>query len=186
MPEHHEERFLPAEQLDVAADGLLLNRRRENGAGAGMEIVTTVERPDLTPTVADWLWQEFWRQDGYGLAETHAAVAAAARTGPTQTFVALLDGRPAGTASLAAEDLDERPALTPWLAGVFVLPAFRGRGCATRLVAAVEGACRDAAIPHAWLYTRTAEGLYARLGWRAVEIVERQDKTPVTLMRKDF
>lgn len=152
-----------------------------------MDIVTIAERPDLAPIVADWLWEAFWRQDGYAWEDTRAAVAAAtARTGPTQTFVALLDGKPAGTASLAAEDLDERPALTPWLAGVFVLPAFRACGCATRLIAAVEGACRDAAIPHAWLYTGTAEGLYARLGWQAVEIVERQGKTPVTLMRKDF
>lgn len=165
----------------------MLDPHRSSGTGAGVEIVTIADRPDLVPTVADWLWQAFWRQDGYGSADTQAAVAAAtARTGPPQTFVALLEGRPVGTASLAAEDLDERPALTPWLANVFVLPAFRGRGCAIHLVTAVEGACHDAAIPHAWLHTSTAEGLYARLGWRAVEIVERRGKSPVTLMRKDF
>jgi hypothetical protein len=47
-----------------------------------------------------------------------------------RTFILLADGEPVGTASLAAHDLDERPDLTPWLAGVFVDPHTRGQGYA--------------------------------------------------------
>ncbi len=152
-----------------------------------MRIVSVAERRDLVPVVADWLWQEFWRSDGYALEDTAAAVAAAtADIGPPQTFVLLVDGRPVGTASLAAEDLDERPQLTPWLAGVLVIPQARRRGYAGHLIRAVERACRTASIPAAWLYTNSAEALYARAGWKAVEIVARQAKSPVTLMRKEL
>lgn len=152
-----------------------------------MTIVTLAAQPGLLPTVAGWLWQEFWRHDGYTLAETQAtyAVCTALRGAP-QTFVLLDGSQPVGTATLARHDLDERPDLTPWLAGVYVVPEARGRGHARRLVAAVEDACRAAAIPSAWLYTHTAEGLYARLGWRVAEVVERAGNPPVTLMWKQF
>lgn len=152
-----------------------------------MEIVTIADRPDLVPIVVRWLWHEFWKHDGYTLGQTHAAVAAATvQYGPPQTFVLLIDGVAVGTASLAIEDLDERPCLTPWLAGVFVVPEARGRGYATRLVQAVEMACQAATIPSAWLHTNSAERMYARVGWQRIEVVQRTAKRPVILMRKSF
>jgi len=150
-------------------------------------IVTTADRPDLVPTVTGWLWREFWRHDGSTLEQTRDAVAAsAAQPGLPHCFVLLADGEPVGTASLTATDLDERPDLTPWLAGVFVVPEACGQGHATRLVAAVEAAGRSASIPKLWLYTNTAEGLYARIGWRSVAAIQRCNRRPVTLMRRDL
>jgi len=74
------------------------------------ETVTIADRPDLIPTVVGWLWKEFWCYDGYSVEDTRIVVTAAiARSGPPQTFVTLANGSPVGTASLAAEDLDERP-----------------------------------------------------------------------------
>lgn len=152
-----------------------------------MEIVTIADHPALAATVAGWLWHAFGRYDGRTPEDEQTAVAeSVSRRGPPQTFVLLDGGVPVGTASLHDHDLDERPALTPWLAGVFVLPQARGRGGATRLVGAVEAACVDAGIPAAWLYTHTAGPLYSRLGWQAVEIVEREDKPAVTVMRREF
>ncbi|MGH7080247.1 MAG: GNAT family N-acetyltransferase [Acetobacteraceae bacterium] len=116
-----------------------------------LDIVTLSERPDLLPAVRAWL------------AGRHASPVA-----PERCFVLLAGGIPAGTASLTASGLAARPDLTPWLANLFVPPAFRGRGHAARLVAAIETAARAASIPTLWLVTRHAEGLYARLGWQAV------------------
>lgn len=109
-------------------------------AGLGEIIVRTSERPDLVPVVARWLWEAFW-PDETPLAYVEGVVAASvAETGCQQTFVLLADGGPVGTASLVEHDLDERPDLTPWLAGVYVAPAMRGRGYAGRLIGAVEDA----------------------------------------------
>ncbi|MGH7104735.1 MAG: GNAT family N-acetyltransferase [Acetobacteraceae bacterium] len=116
-----------------------------------LDIVTLSERPGLLPSLRAWL------------ADRHASPVA-----PERCFVLLAAGIPAGTASLAASGLAARPDLTPWLANLFVPPAFRGRGHAARLVAAIETTARAAAIPTLWLVTRHAQGLYARLGWQAV------------------
>jgi GNAT superfamily N-acetyltransferase len=151
-----------------------------------MFIVRTADRPDLLPVVAGWLWQEFWRRGGYTLDHVQTVFArSTAEVGPQQTFVLLIDGEPVGTASLVEHDLDTRPDLTPWLAGVFVAPDARGHGYAAHLIAAVEDACRAAAIPTLWLYTLSAERIYARVGWRTVEVFDRRGR-PASLMRRDF
>ena len=130
--------------------------RRGGGRGAIVRvpavIVRTADRTDLVPVVARWLWEEFSRQSGRPLERVHERIAASTATcGPPQTFVLLVDDRPIGTASLVDHDLDTRPDLTPWLAGVFVVPEARGRGHAARLIGAVEAAGRAAAIPSLWL-----------------------------------
>ncbi len=152
-----------------------------------MAVTTIAKRPDLLPVVAGWLWREWWRQRGRSLEQTQAIYAACcAGVGAPQTFVLLADETPAGTATLARRDLEERPDLTPWLAGVFVVPEVRGRGYVTHLLAAFDEACRTASIRTAWLYTNTAERVYLRGGWQVAEIVQRQGKRPTTLMRRDF
>jgi GNAT superfamily N-acetyltransferase len=145
-------------------------------------VVRTSDRPDLVPLIAHWLWQAFWRTDGYPLRHVHGLVAAAtAPVGPPQTFVMLVDGEPVGTASLIAHDLAARPDLTPWLAGVFIAPAARRRDHVRHLIGAVEAAARAAAIPTLWLYTTTAERIYARAGWQFIESFTRCGE-PAALM----
>ena len=149
-----------------------------------IEIVHVADRPDLLPLVGQWLYDAFWRGHGHTLDEVQGWIATAtARHGTPQTFVALVDGTPAATASFFPEDLTERPALTPWLAGVYTEPAFRGLDLATRVVRRVEQAAREAGHDTLWLYTTKAEGLYRKLGWETVEIVPREGKSAVPVMR---
>ena len=151
-----------------------------------IQIVSTTDRPDLDRVVARWLWDAFWRDDGYSFDETLAAVhqSISARFMP-RTFVLLRDGVPVGTASLAEHDLDERPDLTPWLAGVFVVPEARGQGLVAHLITAVEAAARGASIRTLWLYTVSAERIYSRAGWLIAERILHNGK-PATLMRRDL
>ena len=154
---------------------------------ARLALATVARRPDLLPTIADWLWREWWQRQGCSLEQTQAIYAECrAEVGAPQTFVLLADGTPVGTATLARKDLAERPNPSPWLAGVFVVPEARGRGYVTHLLTAFDKACRAATIETAWLYTNTAERVYLRSGWHFAEIVQRQGKRPTTLMRRDF
>lgn len=151
-----------------------------------VEIVSTVERPDLVPVIARWLWKEFGEYEGRSYGSTRAEVAETlAADGMPASFILLLDGEPVGTASLTRQDLDQRPDLTPWLAGVFVLPHARNQGHASRLVQRVEHAAAETGIETLWLYTRTAESLYARLGWQRAETFTRHD-LPHVLMRRNL
>ncbi len=140
-------------------------------------------RPDLAPLVARWLVDAFFDFPGGHTVEQMTALVLRPPTGPEETFV-LFEGEAAvGTASLAHDDLASRPDLTPWLAGVFVAPAYRGRGHATALVRQVEGFAAAAGVPVLWLYTATAAALYGRLGWQSVG--QEQDRgKPVVLMRR--
>lgn len=151
-----------------------------------LEVVNTRERPDLVEVSARWRWGEFFDAAETPFATVLAgaqATAAGLDTMP-QTLVLLEDGVPVGTASLAEHDLDERPALSPWLAGVFVHPAARRRGHAARLVGAVERLAADAGIGTLWLYTRTAERIYARAGWTTVERLQRGGKDYAVMRRE--
>lgn len=162
-------------------------RGSSHSPGGIDSILTTIaDRPELVGTVAAWLHAAFWQYDGYTLDDTNATVArSTSRCGPQQTWVLIDGGAPVATASLAHDDLHERPDLTPWLAGVYVVPEARGRGHARTVIGAVIDACRAAAIPTLWLYTNSAEGLYARLGWEVADTVVRTGKPAVTLMRRD-
>jgi GNAT superfamily N-acetyltransferase len=147
-------------------------------------IVSISERPELAPRVARWVVEAFGYPGSLSVQATTASLLAPHR-GPEETFV-LFDGdAPVGTASLAYDDLPSRPDLTPWLASVFVVPSARGKGYAAALVRHVEGFAMAASVRTLWLFTRTAEPLYAGLGWRRVGI-EADRGQQVVLMRRDF
>ena len=99
-----------------------------------------------------------------------------------QSFVLLADGNPVGTASITDHDLEERPDLAPWPAGVFVVPDARGCGFAGQLVAEREQEARRVSALTLWLPTSTAKRLYARIDWQAIETVLHNSQS-VTLMR---
>lgn len=149
-------------------------------------IVSAIDRPDLVELTVRWRWNEWLRdKEPFEDALGRSRKATAMGLQIPQSFVLLVDDKPVGTASITAHDLDERPDLTPWLAGVFVVPEARGHGYAALLVSAVENEGRRQSVQTLWLHTNTAERVYARLGWQTVETVQHNNK-PVALMRRDL
>ncbi len=79
-----------------------------------LALVTFSDRPDRAAIVGECTWREWGRAYGKTLEQRLARIAdRTARIGPEQCVVALIDGEPAGTASLTAEDCDARPDLHP-------------------------------------------------------------------------
>ena len=116
------------------------------------------------------------------VAEAELAEHAQRRTLPL-TLVALVRDALAGSVSLVEVDapqLSEHG--SPWLASLFVHPAFRRAGIGRRLVdAAVQRAAQEA-VPVLHLFTPSSEGFYEALGWsRGVR--ETLNGVTVTLMR---
>ncbi len=150
-----------------------------------LRIVPVSKQPELAALVAKWRVSAFFDRPGGYTVDEMAALILAPTAGPNETFV-LFDGDwPVGTAGLLRSDLESRPDLTPWLGGLFVEPAFRGRGHATALVRQVEAFARAAPVPVLWLYTLHAEGLYLRLGWQHAG-VEQDAGHDVVLMRREL
>lgn len=148
-------------------------------------IAAVSDRPELAPVVARWRVDAFFNDPGGWTVEEMTALILAPPIGPKETFVLFDHDQPVGTAGLVREDLETRPGLTPWLAGVFVQPAFRGRGYATALVRQVETFAVAASVAVLWLYTSTAEPFHARLGWQRMGI-EQERGHEVALMRRSL
>ena len=148
-----------------------------------VHIATVSDQPALAPLVARWRVTAFFnRPGGYTVAEMTALILMP-DAGPNETFVLFEGETPAGTVGLMARDLESRPDLTPWLGGLYVEPAFRGKGYASALVTHVEERTRAAAVSALWLYTRNAEGFYLRRGWERAG-VEQEAGDDVILMRR--
>lgn len=129
----------------------------------------------LRLTVAHWSLAQWardfpddtieWYLDLYEQAERSSALPA--------VFVAHLDGKLAGTASLVADD--ELPGATepgPWVAAVFVTPPARRKGVGEALVRAAVNRAAELGIGEVYLYTETGVDWYEDLGWESVRVAE--------------
>ena len=150
------------------------------------EIVALSARPDLAPAVADWLLDEF-RHSGSSTQEVLTANLLGQAAKGEETFILFADNVAVGTASYVKHDLPSRRDLTPWLASVLVMAPFRGQGYSGTLVRHVEAVAAAASVRTLWLYTWTAEPVYARLGWQRVGIERDTDRDiEVVLMRREL
>ncbi|RTR05897.1 GNAT family N-acetyltransferase [Halomonas nitroreducens] len=105
--------------------------------------------------------------------------------GVPSVFAAMHGEQPVGMASLVVDDMSDRRELTPWLASVYVLPDWRGRSIASRLVCRVEEEARAHGVERCYLYTPDQQALYRRLGWQDVEERDYRGET-VTIMQRDL
>jgi N-acetylglutamate synthase-like GNAT family acetyltransferase len=152
----------------------------------GTEIVALSNRPDMAQAVAGWLLDEF-RHSGSSTHEVLTANLLAQSAKGEETFILFADDVAVGTASFVKSDLPSRRDLTPWLASVLVLPPFRGRGHSATLVKQVEAVAAAASVRTLWLYTWSAEPVYARLGWQRVGLERDTDRDlEVVLMKRDL
>lgn len=88
-------------------------------------------------------------------------------------LVAVAQGQLLGTAMLIAHDMETRPELSPWLAGVYVNPNYRRRGLATALIERVILEAATIGVTTLYLYTEPhLESFYRRLGWQSMEKCE--------------
>lgn len=90
-----------------------------------------------------------------------------------------------GTVCLKVNDMDTKPELTPWLAGLYVKESWRRKGVGSTLVDAIERKAFDIGVNHLFLYTPESEHFYSQLGW---VVTEREDyhNVPVTVMEKEI
>ena len=96
------------------------------------------------------------------------------QTNPAQSLV--------GAAELKIREMtiypaDTYPAMEYWLGGVYVKHDIRGRGIATQLIEQIIARAATMGIDSLYLQTERLDGgLYAKLGWQAVEEVYYHDR----------
>jgi predicted N-acetyltransferase YhbS len=131
------------------------------------------EHPWAIPTVAGWIYREFWAdQPGYSEALFEGLLRQA--DSPDRiplSLLALVDGQPVGTVNLIACDSQRRPDLTPWLAALVVLPEHRGRGVGSALVRALAAHAGRLGFREVYLGT-DIRAFYLRLGAEGFQEIE--------------
>jgi GNAT superfamily N-acetyltransferase len=80
-------------------------------------------------------------------------------------LVAKVGDEPIGTCLLVESEIEPNHDVSPWLAGLFVVPEYRRRGAGAVLVRAIEDQARQRGVSRLYLYTTAAAGFYARIGW---------------------
>ncbi len=84
-------------------------------------------------------------------------------------LIAKLGHEPIGTCLLVESEIEPKHDVSPWLAGLFVVPEHRRRGAGAVLVRAIEDQARLRGASRLYLYTTAAAGFYARLGWAVLD-----------------
>ncbi len=148
-------------------------------------IAPVADRPDLVPLLACWYWGEWGRLHPDRSLEDWIEMLRPrdSRDHIPMLFVAVDGETPAGTSSLVYHDMASHPELSPWLAGVYVIPELRGRGIGSALVRQVVAHAGALSVPRLYLHTDAAEGFYARMGWAAMgrEIYLGREVTLMTI-----
>jgi GNAT superfamily N-acetyltransferase len=132
-----------------------------------MEIRLLAQRPEFVSTVAGWLFEQFGYLNPEASRE-RAEIRVRERlntTGCPVTFICLEEGTAIGTASLVKNDLEACPHLSPWLAGLFVLPQHRRRGHGALLAHAAADHARRSGSVRLHLFTPNYQAFFEKLGW---------------------
>lgn len=147
-------------------------------------IAYLADHPGLIEACAAWAYGEWGSQhDGRLERALKRFRDGARRDAIPLTFVAVSEALPAGMVSLWENDYAPRMDLTPWLTGLYVHSAHRGRGLGAALMMRAESEARRLGFEHLHLYTENAAPYYERLGWQAFDQVPGERRMAV-LMRK--
>jgi GNAT superfamily N-acetyltransferase len=84
-------------------------------------------------------------------------------------LIAKADDEPVGTCLLLESEIEPNHDVSPWLAGLFVVPEYRRNRAGAVLVRAIEDQARQRGFSRLYLYTSAAAGFYARLGWAVLD-----------------
>ncbi|MBN1686643.1 MAG: GNAT family N-acetyltransferase [Spirochaetales bacterium] len=143
--------------------------------------------PQYLESVAKWIFAEWGSSSGDPTVDsTRVRIAKRMRDDAIPlTMIALLDGEPAGTVSLKIDDMDTRPDLTPWLAGVYVKEGMRERGIGSVMVKAAEETAKRLGTRRLYLFTPNRRSFYERMMWDFLENAEYRGEQ-VTIMAKNL
>ena len=152
-----------------------------------IEIASIADHLDVVPTIARWHWDEWGHTDPDGSLQawTEGLAKRTNRDCIPTTYVALEGDQPIASTTLVAHDMSIHQDLTPWLAGVYVKPEYRGRGIGAALVTHTMQKAAQMGVERLYLYTGSASEFYRKLGWENYA-TDFYDGTTVTIMYTDL
>jgi len=129
------------------------------------------EQPQHIETIARWhqaQWQHISPQHSV---ESRIRLYASYTSSPEVPFclLATQQGQPVGSASIVECDMETRAELSPWLASVYVHPAFRQQGIATQLIRRCIDLAAQSDAERLYLFTPDQAAFYQKRGWQPLQ-----------------
>lgn len=129
------------------------------------------EKPEYAEVCAAWSYAEWGcYMSDWNLADSIASYKIRSQNTDKLDlcWLAITQNKPAGMISLKENDHPDRKDLKPWLASVFVHPAFRNKGYASALINRAHDEAQKLGFQKMYLFTPNAEGLYQKHGWYTI------------------
>lgn len=153
-----------------------------------IELAFLADRRDAIPCIAGWYFHQWGHLIPDETPERSVERLAEFLNKDKIPFilVATCDGEIAGAAQLKYREMAKLyPDKEHWLGGVYVAPAYRGSGLASRLAEEIAGRGPQYGVRTLHLQTEQLDGgLYARLGWKALEQVENHGRDVLVMERR--
>ncbi|MFN2214149.1 MAG: GNAT family N-acetyltransferase [Anaerolineales bacterium] len=156
-------------------------------AHANDRYIYLADQPELLPTLADWFYNEWGRNDPDSSREKISTTLGQYlnRDHIPLTIVRLRGSQPIASASLKIREMETHPQYTHWLGGVYVHPDFRKQGIGSHLVEYSAELAKKLKVCHLYLYTRNHENFYTRLDWQEIERPTYQGRNTI-IMKKNL
>ncbi len=153
-----------------------------------MQIDYLANWPGLIPELAALLhqeWADLYQAAGIDQAQLQQVLTerTAVDTLPI-TLVLVKDGELVGAGSIKLTEPGTKEGLSPWLAGIYVKPQYRGLGLGRDIVLALEAKARQLGVEVLYLSADSAVDFYLSLGWQVLERLESLGVRDVALMSK--
>jgi GNAT superfamily N-acetyltransferase len=153
-------------------------------APAGITLENLCAHPQAVELLARWYHQEWYDIEGLSL-QALTEELAIRLVDPAQgtTYVAISGGSPVGCVSLDRNDLPGHEWRGPWLASLYVLPAWRRHGLGRVLIERVIEAAARAGEPALYLWTAGSTHRYEAAGFSTLEQTTYGSR-PITVMSR--
>lgn len=141
-----------------------------------MEVKYLCDYPEYADAVVHWIYGEFAVKDheGIALAKVKAVFHHTHLDSFPITLIAIVDDKCVGAISLFENDLKNQQVLSPWLASLYVVPEYRSRGIAKKLIDEVKAIAKKLGFEILYLRTEEAAEYYKKLGW--IFVAKTQDE----------
>jgi N-acetylglutamate synthase-like GNAT family acetyltransferase len=150
------------------------------------QYIFLADQPELLPILADWFYDEWGHLYPNSSRESIQRELQDFLNKDTipLTIVRMRGGDPIASASLKIREMETHPQYRHWLGGVYVHPDFRGQGIGSQLVEVSAALAKKLNVSDLYLYTRSHEDFYTRLGWQVIERPVYEGRVAIVMKRK--
>lgn len=143
------------------------------------------DRPEIIPVLAQWFYDEWGLSDPTNSPEriSRNLKQYLNRDQIPLAIVLMRDSQPVASASLKIREMQTHPQFLHWLGGVYVHPDYRQQGIGSILVEHAAEEAKRLAVKNLYLYTRSHERFYRRLGWQVIERPVYEGRLAIVMKR---